>query len=220
MIARGFLSLHRAALSAPLKNSTNSNYSRTGHPTKDVPPEPAEGLFSDSSVLLTNSPNSNYSRTGHPTKDVHPEPAEGLFSDSSVLLTNSPNSNYSHTYATPGGRGCTGLLVRPLPQLLCFPCLRKKGRCTPAKMSARRHLLSLFSQSPLSTLLRFNYLRTLSFSVSHVSFIPPTPSALLHQKPGGTPHSGHTNASDGPCLSLRNLFPAFRLSVLCVSAVS
>src|SRR6202030_3418298 len=186
MIARGFLSLHRAALSAPLKNSTNSNYSRTGHPTKDV----------------------------------HPEPAEGLFSDSSVLLTNSPNSNYSHTYATPGGRGCTGLLVRPLPQLLCFPCLRKKGRCTPAKMSARRHLLSLFSQSPLSTLLRFNYLRTLSFSVSHVSFIPPTPSALLHQKPGGTPHSGHTNASDGPCLSLRNLFPAFRLSVLCVSAVS
>src|ERR1700722_2231756 len=216
MIARGFLSLHRAALSAPLENSTNSNYSRTGHPTKDVHPEPAEGLFSDSSVLLTNSPNSNYSRTGHPTKDVHPEPAEGLFSDSSVLLTNSPNSNYSrtghptkdvhpepaeglfsdssvlltnspnsnysHTYATPGGRGCTGLLVRPLPQLLCFPCLRKKGRCTPAKMSARRHLLSLFSQSPLSTLLRFNYLRTLSFSVSHVSFIPPTPSALFHQK--------------------------------------
>ncbi len=40
-----------------------SSYSRTGHPTKDVHPEPAEGIFSDSSVLLTNSPNSNYSRT-------------------------------------------------------------------------------------------------------------------------------------------------------------
>jgi hypothetical protein len=85
-------------------------------------------------------------------------------------------------------------------------------------MSARRHLFSPFSQSPLSTLLRFNYLRALSFSVSHLSAILPTPSPLFHQKPGGTPHSGHTHASDGPCLSLRNLFSAFRLSVLCVSA--
>jgi hypothetical protein len=29
MFARGFLSLHRAVLSASLKNSANSNYSRT-----------------------------------------------------------------------------------------------------------------------------------------------------------------------------------------------
>src|SRR5580704_11289433 len=100
------------------------------------------------------------------------------------------------------------------------PAYAKTGGCTPMKMSARRHLFSPFSQSPLSTLLRFNYLRALSFSVSHLSAILPTPSPLFHQKPGGTPHSGHTNASDGPCLSLRNLFSAFRLSVLCVSAVS
>ncbi len=43
--------------------TAKSSHSRTGHPTKDVHPEPAEGIFSDSSVLLTNSPNFNYSRT-------------------------------------------------------------------------------------------------------------------------------------------------------------
>src|SRR5882724_7362339 len=31
--------------------------------------------------------------------------------------TNPFKSNYSRTYATPWGEGCTGLLVRPFPQL-------------------------------------------------------------------------------------------------------
>ena len=75
------------------------------------------------------------------------------------------------------------------------PTYAKTGGCTPLKMSARRHLLSLFSQSPLLDLFPFNYLRTLSFSVLHVSPIPPAPSALFAEKLAGTPHSGHTNAS-------------------------
>src|SRR6266436_6092989 len=44
------------------------------------------------------------------------------------------------------------------------------------------------------------------------------PTFALSLLPIPTP--GHTNASDAPRLSLRNLFSAFRLSVLCVSAVS
>src|SRR5258708_14599190 len=54
-------------------------------------------------------------------------------------------------------------------------------------MSARRHLLSFFFRSPLSPLFFFNHLRTLSFYVSHLSPIPPAPSALFAQKPGCTP---------------------------------
>jgi hypothetical protein len=67
------------------------------------------------------------------------------------------------------------------------PTSAKTGGCTPLKMSARRHFLSLFSQSPLSTLFPFNRLRTLSFSVSHLSAVIATSSALLHQKPGVHP---------------------------------
>src|SRR6267378_8333405 len=153
----------------------------------------------------------------------------------SASRKDSANSNYSRTYTTPGGWGHTGLQVRPSPQLLCFPYVHKNSGVggmskqssflpsrlfrPPAKMSARRHFPSLFSQSPLSALFPFNYLRTLSFSVSYLSAVLPTPSALFYQKPGCTP-SGHTNASDGSRLSLRNLFSAFRLSVLCFSAVS
>jgi hypothetical protein len=58
----------------------------------------------------------------------------------SASRKNSANSNYSRTYAPPGGGGCTGLLVRPLPQLFCFPYIRKNRGVYPhAKMSARRH---------------------------------------------------------------------------------
>ena len=70
------------------------------------------------------------------------------------------------------------------------PTYAKTGGVPPTKMSAcpersrgaRRHLLSLFSQSPLSVLFTFNHLRTLSFSVSHLSPVPPAASALFHQK--------------------------------------
>jgi hypothetical protein len=64
------------------------------------------------------------------------------------------------------------------------PAYAKTGGCTPTKMSARQHLLSLFSQSLLSALFPFNCLRTLSFSVSYISPIPPAPSALFPKKRG------------------------------------
>src|SRR5260370_18455298 len=60
------------------------------------------------------------------------------------------------------------------------PTYAKTGGCTPLKMSARRHFLSLFSQSRL---LLFNRFRTLSFSLAHLSPICPVLSALFHQKP-------------------------------------
>src|SRR5882724_2647442 len=67
------------------------------------------------------------------------------------------------------------------------PTYAKTGGCTPLKMSARRHFLSLCPQSPFPALFLFNRLRTLSFSVSHVSAVLPTSSALLSQKPGAHP---------------------------------
>ncbi len=89
-------------------------------------------------------------------------------------------SCYSRTYVTYRGWGCTGLLVRPLPQLFYFPYLRKNGGYTPSK------------------------------NVGAPTFALSTPNL----------DSRRTNASADPRLSLRNIFSAFRLSVLCVSAVS
>src|SRR5258708_5549118 len=60
------------------------------------------------------------------------------------------------------------------------PTYAKTGGCTPAKMSARRHFFSLFSQSRL---LLFNHLRALLFSVAHLSPVSTVLSALFHQKP-------------------------------------
>jgi len=68
------------------------------------------------------------------------------------------------------------------------------GECTPPKMSARRHFLSLCSLSPLSALLLFNGLRTLLFSVAHLSPVAPALSALFPQNRGCIP-SGLTNCS-------------------------
>jgi hypothetical protein len=167
MLARGFLSLHRAALSASFKNSANSNYSRT--------------------------------------------------------------------YPTPQGEGNTGLLVRPFPQLLCFPCLRKnrgvRGMSKqnsflpsrlfrPLKQCRRADICSLFSPNPHS---RLSFL-SITCALFHFPYHthPLSLQYLPHSFPKnpGVPHSGHTNASDGPSFSLRNLYSVFRLSVLCVSAVS
>ena len=67
------------------------------------------------------------------------------------------------------------------------PTYAKTGGYTPPKMSARRHFLYLFSQSLLSALLLFNHMRTLSFSVSNLSLVPPAASALLPQKQGVHP---------------------------------
>jgi hypothetical protein len=95
--------------------------------------------------------------------------------------------------------------IRHAPPAALCESQRTPRLCVSLPLFLRRYLLSLFSQSPLSALFPFNYLRTLSFSVSYLSAVLPTPSALFYQKPGCTP-SGHTNASDGPRLSLRNLF--------------
>jgi hypothetical protein len=95
--------------------------------------------------------------------------------------TISANPNYSRTYASPRGRGYTGPLVRPLPQLFCFPYLRKNGGIHARQKCRRAEIRSLTAPNP---------------------------------------DSRRTSASGSPRLSLRNLFSAFRLSALCVSAVS
>src|SRR5580692_5862881 len=92
-----------------------------------------------------------------------------------VSRQNTRKSNYSPRYAT---------LCR---KSNVSPTYAKTGGCTPRKMSARRHVLSLFSPSSLSTLFLFNCLRTLSFSVAHLSPVPPTLFALFPKKPGGIP---------------------------------
>src|SRR5260221_3348789 len=67
------------------------------------------------------------------------------------------------------------------------PTYAKTGGCTPLEMSARRHFLSLCSLSPLSALLLFNGLRTLLFSVAHLSPVAPALSALFPKDRGCTP---------------------------------
>ena len=90
------------------------------------------------------------------------------------------------------------------------PTYAKTGGRTPLKMSARRHFLSLFSQSPLSALLFFNHLRTLSFSVSSLSPALPISSALLPQKQGVHPlWSDQSWASTVDCRLLAVPFPPF-----------
>src|SRR6267378_1292627 len=132
----------------------------------------------------------------------------------SASRKDSANSNYSRTYTTPGGWGHTGLQVRPFTQLLCFPYVHKNSGVggmskqssflpsrlfrPPAKMSARRHFHSLFSQSPLSALFPFNYLRTLSFSVSYLSAVLPTPSALFAKNQGVPPLWSHQCSRRSP----------------------
>jgi hypothetical protein len=84
----------------------------------------------------------------------------------------------------------------PRPQLLpCFPYIRKNGGCTHPKMSARRHFHAFLFPSTLSVLFLFNCLRTLSFSGSPLSPIPPISSPLFTKKPGCTPlRSNHFGA--------------------------
>jgi len=75
------------------------------------------------------------------------------------------------------------------------PTYAKTGGYTPLKMSARRHFLSLLSQSPLSALLFFNHLRTLSFFGSQLSRVLPTGCALFAKKPGGRGYCSYQSSS-------------------------
>ena len=75
-----------------------------------------------------------------------------------TLARPSRNSNHSHTYGMPGGGGYTGFFVGPISRAskpTVSTAYAKTGGCTSLKMSARRHFLSLFSQSPLSDLSLF-----------------------------------------------------------------
>src|SRR6266481_4991738 len=128
---------------------------------------------------------------------------------------------------TPASKSCvpiTSKLIENKPlQVLHSGHLRKTGGWGSYPLCQQEFGSPLFPRSfpRISTLasLFFNHLRTLSFSVSHLSAVLPTPSALF-AKNQGVPLSGHTNAPDDPRLPLRNLFSALRLSELCVSAVS
>jgi hypothetical protein len=74
--------VHTTYLYPRKPHGSKSNHSRTGHPTKDVHPEPAEGIFSCSSVPLAHSRAISKRSARH-----------------------SPNSNDSPTYAKTGGWG-------------------------------------------------------------------------------------------------------------------
>ena len=81
--------VHAAHLPFHKGLTAESSYPRTGHPMKDVHPEPAEGFFSASSVPL---PSPILPTLAHPSR----------------------KSNLSRTYRVPGGGGNTGFLVRPI----------------------------------------------------------------------------------------------------------
>ena len=170
MFARGVLSLHtacpepgrRAPLSVPKTLASKSRISIT---SKLIQTKALQVLYSGhlrktggrGSYRLVHTANLPVQR-GHAAK-----------------------SCYSRTYVTHRGWGYTGPQVRPLPQLFCFPYLRKNGGIHPLQKCRRADIRA-----------------------------PSTPN----------PDSRRTNASADPPLSLRNLFSAFRLSVLCISAVS
>src|ERR1700722_10060732 len=72
------------------------------------------------------------------------------------------NSNHSRTYRIPGG----GEIYR-------FSCQTNSPRPAP--------------ETPLSAFFHFTHLRTLSFSLAHLSTVSPALSALFPKKQGGTP---------------------------------
>src|SRR5882724_8711132 len=162
MFARGVLSLHTAPLSVPKTLATNSRISIT---SKLIQTKALQVLYSGH--LRKTGGRGSY-RLVHIT---HLGLQKGL----------AAKSCYSRTYVTYRGWGCTGLLVRPLPQLSCFPYLRKNGGIHPTQKCRRADIRSLATPNP---------------------------------------DPRRTNASAVPRLSLRNIFSAFRLSALCVSAVS
>jgi hypothetical protein len=101
------------------------------------------------------------------------------------------------------------------------PTYAKTGGYTPLKMSARRHFLSLFSQSPLSAVLLFNHLPTLSFFGSQLSRVLPKGCALFRKKPGVHPLVIPIIKPSPPPIP-QILRPSLHsvLCALCVSAVS
>jgi len=152
MFARGVLSLHTAPLSVPKTLATNSRISITSNLIQ------AKALQVPYSGHLRKTGGRRSYRLVHA---AHLGIERGL----------GAKSCYSRTYVTHREWEYTGLLVRPLPQLFYFPHLRKNGGIhPPAKMSARRHSLSLYSQSRLPSYQCFR--RSLSFVKKPLLCVP------------------------------------------------
>ena len=151
MFAREFLSLHTARLSVPKTLASKSCVPLT---SKLIQTKALQVLYSGH--LRKTGGRGSY-RLVH---TAHHDFQRGL----------PAKSCYSRTYVTHRGWGYTGPQVRPLPQLFCFPYLRKNGGIPPAKMSARRHSLSLYSQSRLPSYQCFR--RSLSFVKKPLLCVP------------------------------------------------
>src|SRR5258708_1221597 len=158
MFAREFLSLHTARLSFPKTLPSKSCVPLT---SKLIQTKALQVLYSGH--LRKTGGRGSY-RLVH---TAHHDFQRGL----------PAKSCYSRTYVTHRGWGYTGPQVRPLPQIFCFPYIRKNGRIHPLQKCRRADIRSLSTPNP---------------------------------------DSRRTNASADPPLSLRNLFSACRLSVLCV----
>src|ERR1700731_5052692 len=108
MFARKFLSLHTAQLPVQKTLATNSRISIT---SKLIETKALQVLHSGH--LRKTGGRGSY-RLVHA---AHLAVQRGLAAKSSYSRTLVPSA-FREGYATPGGRGCTGLLVRPLPQVL------------------------------------------------------------------------------------------------------
>jgi len=108
-----------------------------------------------------------------------------------VTRQNSTKSSDSHTYAP---LRCNSNVS---------PTYAKTGGYTPQKCR-RADIFSLILGIPtfcpprLQRRRVFYRLRTLSFSVAHLSPVPSKPFALFAKKPGVCPQRGHTNSISPP----------------------
>jgi hypothetical protein len=126
---------------------------------------------------------------------------------------------------TPASKSCACLTSKLIQtkalQVLHSGHLRKTGGGPPSSLRAKSRRAGISSLFAFNLHCRFSF-----FSITCARDIRRRMSPLSLSKGSSLsptlflPPSGHTNASDGPRLSLRNLFFAFLLSALCVSAVS
>jgi hypothetical protein len=205
MFARGVLSPHTAQLPVPKTLATNSRISIT---SKLIQTKRLQVLYSGH--LRKTGGRGSYQLCHEISGWLLPLPSANL----SALRA----SALAFLFSCPelSAVGCW-LATVSFRNPFVSPAYAKTGGSTRRKCR-RADIFSLFSPNPHS---RISFLsiacardirrRMSPLSLSKGSSLPPT--LLL-------PHSRDTNASNGPCLSLRNLFSAFRLSVLCVSAVS
>ena len=137
MFARAVVSLHTPPLRGPNPSSAKSNYS--GHPTKHVHPEPAEGFFSHSSLALASSLTSFLSHHSKPR-------ARNSFPLISLHKTGGIPPAWSYQVSSVSAKGCRlmadGFLLSSffpldtkIPLVSPFPPLhpQKQGGVPPQK---------------------------------------------------------------------------------------